>query len=255
MKKLGLLLGVLVTFGGCAAPVPAGDGDADAIESVDGPTSEEVGQVQQALAADPFQGIFALRPTTTGTGFLVNPIGTFSLTCPDGIVRQECAVNRLDFAPSGLGAAQEAALRTRIASEPLSEASVSVLAKGVFVRLLSMGVPVRVTYAFRISAAYRAPSVRSHGSTLRYVVEPATASDGFQRNLYVNSDLAGAINIPYEARVPIGWSGPAAERPASIAQDSFVSIAHISLVPGMPQPQFLKFVDMVVDQSFVRVTN
>jgi hypothetical protein len=209
--------------------------------------SEEVLQSEQELISDPWQLIFGLRRTSPTT-FTVNPIGEMFLTCFDGVSRLECPVERLNFGPSGLNAVRQQELLTRIASEPADEGSLSVLVKAQMVRVRDH--TTGESYQeLRISAAYRASSVRAHAIKYLYVNTPPV--NGYQGVHGLNSDLMSrAIDIEYPAR--FRWTGPIPV-PTSYPADNFYTFSGYRLVEGggsLSGPY-----EFDLDQRFRRVIN
>lgn len=207
----------------------------------------ETGVTRSELLTDPNQLIFAVRKIDPYT-FGINPIGNYSVLCPDGIYRTECTVSRLRLSDTGLSLTRQSQLLARIAAEPASESSASVLFKGVLVNVRdTRTTPTTSYFEFRATAAYWAPSVRTHASLFNYVL--GAPSGGFQPATSVNTDLAprgGGLNLTYP--VQINWVGPTGERPANYPADSFVTVSAYRVLSG---GQFA----LDVNQRFVRVSN
>ncbi len=206
---------------------------------------------EQELASDAWQYIFAVR-SSGASGFVANPVGASArVTCADGVVRAECTISRLNFGASGLNATSQQSLLTRIASEPAAESSISVLLKGTFVRVRDhRTTPATIYDELRVSAAYRAPTVRSHAEQQLYVL-PGTF-EGYRAVRSTNTELIShAINIGLYGT--FRWVGPSPERPSSYPSDGFVSVVRAVLLD--PEGSALGPFRFEVDQRFTRVTN
>lgn len=202
------VLFVAATVGGCGAPDP-----------------EAVGEETEALVTDPFQYVFAVRRSSP-YAFTIEPAGNFLYTCLNGVPATSCQTSRLNLTPTGLSVAKQQEIINRIATEPAGDASNSVLLKGNLVTVRDRRTNPPTTYdEFRATAAYMAPTARSHATTYLWVDHAVNTSSGVVYHYYyVNTDLSPSLpRTIYVA--PFTWVGPAAETPASYPNDSFVTSA------------------------------
>jgi hypothetical protein len=216
------------------------------------PVSFDSGVTEQPLLTDPWQHIFAVYKS--GASFVFNPLGTMSLTCPDGVFRSECTVSRFNMARTGLSLSQQQALLTRINAEPSAEGSASVAVKGQFVSVRdNRTTPPQSWVEFRLEAAYWAPAPRAHSTAVLYVAGPAVG--GFRPVRSLNADLLPrGITIPFAAQ--LGWVGPSGQAPSSYPADSFISVTAIRpLTGGGGEGLGSGPFEMDVDQRFTRVPN
>jgi len=224
---------------GCGGAVEEGDSD------------DSIGSVQQAASTDPNQNLFAIRGSNS-YGVVVNPLGNNTVACSDGIRRAECSLGRINLAGTGLSSAAQAALRTRIANEAIGEAVSSVIVKGTLARAYDpFGLPLGF-WEIRVTAAWTAPTARSHETAFNYV-QTAPTSAGFQTVLGVNGEMSGLISLPINARMR--WVGPHGERPTTnVPAGSIVTITAARPAPGYPTTGWNRFFDVDIDQLFTRVS-
>lgn len=236
MKSNLLLLSVFLVAAACG---PAED------------SSAEFSVVEQPLATDPWQNLFSVRGS--GSNFIVNPVGTMSITCPDGAFRSECAVSRLNLARnSALNSERQQQVLNRVAVEPADEARISVIMKGLFVSVRDTRYEPPLTYVeFRVSAVYVAPSIVTHATSTLYAVSDVV--DGLQAARSINSDLLPrGISIPYAAR--FRWVG-AGTAPTSYPADSLASVSAYRAITGGTGGLGWGPYEFDVNQQFKRLVN
>ena len=230
MKRQILAMAVIM-MAGCVDDLPEAPEAADAVES--------------ALITDPWQGIYAVRQSSTNR-FIVNPLGSMQITCYDGIRNLECPVQRLSLSGTGLPSSRQQEIRNRLPSEPPDERMASMLLKGTIVNVRDHGtVPPTYYPEFRATAAYLAPTVRNHGGGFAWV--ESGPQNGFQTTRLLNTDLTPERDVSFPHSTRLLWVGPGSA--PSYPPDSFVAYRAVRVIgPGLAPP-----LEMDVDQRFVRV--
>lgn len=213
------------------------------------PAGDEQQIEGRASTSDPWEGIFAVYPG--GTGYRTEPVRTGTLRCPNGTTAVLCTVARISLAGTGLSAAQQETVRSRIDTEPGGEGNASVVLKGVLVRVTDHRTSPPTAYdELRASAVYQSPTRRVHAADWRYV-------SGYTApwHLTVNVNATTLTHVPRELaltyRSRLLWTGPAAERPADGRVDAFWTFGAARVLPedGGSFPP----VEFSVDQIFYRL--
>lgn len=187
----------------------------------------ETEATSDALITDNWQGVFAVRSPSV-SNFIVNPIGSPVISCPNGTAASECSVSRINLARMGLTTTQQSTILSRLRLEPASESRISVLMKGALVLVRDTRVyPTQSYWEFRAQRIHLASSVRDHGSFTGYIAGPA--QNGFYPVKMLNSDmLPRAVDITYAAR--LRWVGPI---PApTYSPDRFISVSAVRNAAG-----------------------